>query len=257
MRARPNPCSWAAVVLVLLFASAGKAAQKQTITFPSRDGLTITADLYLAHKGEKTPFIVLFHQAGRSRGEYVEIAPRLNKLGFNCMAVDQRSGFAVNGINNATAKRAKAAGKSASYVDVLPDMRTAMRYVRKHYAAEKLIAWGSSYSAALVLKLAGDEPGLLDGVVAFSPGEYFQKFGKSSTWIQGSAAKIEKPVFITSAKGEKKIWCAIFAAIPSKKKVSYLPRTKGNHGSRALWAKFKDHEGYWKSARKFLRSNFP
>jgi hypothetical protein len=49
----------------------------QTITFQAADGLTATGDLYLT--GDKAaPFILLFHQADYSRGEYRQIAPKLN-----------------------------------------------------------------------------------------------------------------------------------------------------------------------------------
>jgi len=89
-------------VFLFLILTQSSNAQGETITFPSKDGLTITADTYITNPDNKTPFIVLFHQAGWSRGEYNEIAPKLNKLGFNCMAVDQRSGGSVNGIQNET-----------------------------------------------------------------------------------------------------------------------------------------------------------
>jgi len=73
----------------LLMATASFAsAEPETITFKSVDDLLITADRYTPHTSNSTPLIVLFHQAGSSRGEYSEIAPRLNKLGFNCIAVD-------------------------------------------------------------------------------------------------------------------------------------------------------------------------
>ena len=88
----------------------------ETITFPSADGLEITADLYLKHP-KASPMIVAFHQAGWSRGEYLEIAPRLNKAGFNVMAVDARSGGGVNGVKNETAERAKKAGKKTTYTE--------------------------------------------------------------------------------------------------------------------------------------------
>ncbi|MGY8687411.1 MAG: hypothetical protein ACKVHP_06705, partial [Verrucomicrobiales bacterium] len=87
------------------------SAQFEIVSFDSQDGLEVTADLFMAHENPETPFILLFHQAGFSRGEYREIAPRLNQLGFNCMAIDQRSGNAANGVTNETAQRAKAAGK--------------------------------------------------------------------------------------------------------------------------------------------------
>ena len=60
------------------------------------------------------------------------------------------------------------------------------------------------------------------------------------------------PVFITSAKKEHAQWRGIFAAIGTKTKASYLPKTAGNHGSRALWKKFGDNAGYWTAVEAFL-----
>ena len=67
----------------------------KTIEFPSMDNLQITADVYLT-ENKDAPFILLFHQAGWSRGAYREIGPQLNALGFNCMSIDQRSGNIVS-----------------------------------------------------------------------------------------------------------------------------------------------------------------
>ncbi len=223
----------------------------ETFTFPSADGLQITADLYAPHVDEKSPMIVLFHQAGWSRGEYKEIASRLNRLGFNCLAVDQRSGGEVNGVENETAKRASLAGKGTTYTDALPDMEAAVKFARG-LTKGPLLAWGSSYSAALVLKIVGDGTARVDGVLSFSPGEYFERMGKPADWIARSASKIDVPVFITSGRGEKRIWAAIYDAIPGGRKVSYLPVTGGNHGSRALWSEFDDSDGYWKAVTAFL-----
>jgi len=85
------------VISLLFITSVLFSANFKTITFPSHEGVTITADLYITNEDKNIPFIVLFHQAGFSRGEYREIAPKLNKLGFNCMAIDQRSGDGVIG----------------------------------------------------------------------------------------------------------------------------------------------------------------
>ncbi|MDN5210695.1 alpha/beta hydrolase [Fulvivirgaceae bacterium BMA12] len=224
---------------------------KETITIKADDGVEITADLYLAHD-KNAPFIVLFHQAGWSRGEYLEIAPKLNAMGFNCLAVDQRSGGAVNGLKNQTHLSAIELGKKTTYLDALPDMIKAINYCREHYAKGKLLIWGSSYSSSLVIKIAGDHSGLIDGALAFAPGEYFSRFGKSKNFIAQSAGRIDKPVFITSAKNEKNNWWAIYQAIPSADKVYFLPETNGNHGSRALWEKFGDHLDYWNSVKDFL-----
>jgi alpha-beta hydrolase superfamily lysophospholipase len=237
-------------------AHTGKAVAKvriETLVFPAEDGLLVTADLYQWHDDD-APFIVLFHQAGWSRGEYKEIAPKLGELGFNCLAVDQRSGKAVNEVTNETAKGAKSKKLGTSFVDALPDMRAALRLVETRYPDAKRIAWGSSYSSALVLVLAGEEPELMDAVLSFSPGEYFAKLGKGKDFVTTAASKIKQPVFITSAKSEHKSWKAIFAAIPSEAKVSFLPQSKGNHGSRALWAKHKDAGAYWSAVQTFLKT---
>ena len=66
---------------------------------------------------------------------------------------------------------------------------------------------------------------------------------------------LKQPVFITSAKDEGRAWAPIFAAIASKQKTSYLPKTAGNHGSRALWQRFSDSPGYWKATTAFLQKH--
>jgi pimeloyl-ACP methyl ester carboxylesterase len=226
--------------------------EREEVSFASMDGLPMTADLYLADTDPETPFIVLFHQAGWSRGEYREIAPRLNALGFNCLAVDLRSGGEVNGVVNETAQRALKQQLGMTYTDALPDLIGSLEFARERWAEGELIAWGSSYSSALVLKVAGDFPELVDAVLAFAPGEYFTRLGKSETWVAESAAKITCPVFITSAKAEQQSWQSIFDAIPAGKNYAYLPETAGNHGSRALWSHFDDSAGYWSAVERFL-----
>jgi len=239
---------------LLIFSSVSSAYAKGTVTFPSKDGLPITLDSYITST-DKRPLIVLFHQAGWSRGEYLEIAPKLNKLGFNAIAIDLRSGDKVNGVVNETAKRAKKAGKGTTYVDALQDIEASLEYARSLVGNKvKVIAWGSSYSAALVLKVAGDHPELANAVLAFSPGEYFKKLGKPADWVKQSARLYTRPVFITSAKSEKKRWKAIFDAIKSKKKIAFIPSSKGHHGSRALWKKYADNKEYWSAVKRFLIS---
>ena len=241
------------LLMLIVWLMPATMQESKTITFASKDGLPITADLYMAHP-KSAPLIILFHQARWSRGEYVEIAPKLNLIGFNCMAVDLRSGGEVNGIRNQTFEAAEKALKSTNYVDAYQDIEAAVEYARKYLAEGKLIIWGSSYSSALVLRYAGENPDKIDAVLSFSPGEYFRNQGKSATWISEAAAHITKPVFITSAKGEKKAWWKIYEAIPGENKTWYLPETAGNHGSRALWSKFPDSRMYWQAVEKFLNS---
>ncbi|KAA3603926.1 MAG: hypothetical protein DWQ06_05560 [Calditrichaeota bacterium] len=247
-----------AISIFVLAISQFVTAQKLNfgkITFSSEDGLEITADKYISND-LNAPFIILFHQAGWSRGEYLEIAPKLNKLGYNCLAVDQRSGNKVNEIQNETFKRAKEAGKETNFLDAYQDMKATVDYVKENFAKGQLIVWGSSYSASLVLKLASEKSDKINGVLSFAPGEYFKRFGESETFIQDSAKNIKCPVFITSAKDEKQNWIQIFDSIPTKSKQYFVPETKGNHGSRALWDKFEDSENYWSVVKAFLSKHF-
>ena len=244
--------TYLSLLLSLLLISSDQP-KEETIYFKSKDGIQIAADLYMAHD-KSAPFIVLFHQAGWSRGEYNEIAPILNGMGYNCMSVDLRSGGSVNDVKNITNQNAIKAMKETKYVNAIQDMESAINYSKENFADGKLIIWGSSYSSALSLKLAGDMSDKIDGVLAFSPGEYFVSQGKPRDFVASSAAHITDPVFITSARNEKNSWWGIYVSISSDKKEYFLPQTAGNHGSRALWQTFPDSVQYWEAVKKFLKS---
>ncbi len=234
-------------------------ATKSTIHFRSLDGLELTADLYLGHANKSAPFILLCHQAGWSRGEYLEIAPRLVQMGFNCLALDQRSGNAVNGVTNASTVAAKKKKLPTGYLDARQDIVGALKLVRKRYAKGKLLLWGSSYSSALVLEIVGRQPDLADGVLSFAPGEYFGRFGKTDHYVRDGAKKLKLPVFLTGSKGETvgQVKQIADSMKLGKKLHFFKPKTSGNHGSRALWKKFSDSKDYWAALTKFLDEYFP
>ena len=234
-------------VLILMISKVANATF-ETIKFTAKDGLEITADIYITHP-LNAPFILLFHQAGYSRGEYREIALQFNKLGFNAMALDQRSGNAINDVANQTAQQARVQNLPHQHLDALIDLEAAIAYVKKNYLKGKLIILGSSYSASLVLKIAGDTPDIADAVLAFSPAEYFS----NKMLIQQSAVNIKIPTFITSAKSEQADWQPIFNAITISQKVSFLPTTAGRHGASVLWNKTPEHPEYWDAVKSFLK----
>lgn len=220
-----------------------------TIEIESTDGLILKADVYDS-EGKNDPVILLFHQAGFSRGEYRSIAPKLNALGFTCIAIDQRSGEAVNNVINETHIQAKEKGLGTDYVDALPDLEATVKYAVKKYPSRKLILWGSSYSAALVFILGSEYKQTISGIIAYSPGEYFQYKNKK---IHDYAQAIDCPVYITSARNEFAMWKTIFEKVKSVKKVSFIPESEGIHGAKALWESTKDHAVYWKSIKTFLK----
>ncbi|MBK6444067.1 MAG: hypothetical protein IPF81_01765 [Bacteroidetes bacterium] len=157
-------------IFLLMTAAINSDAQLK-VSFPSKDSLLITADWYPI--STEMPIILLCHQNRFSRGEYNEAALRLNKFGFNCMAIDQRVGDEVNGIKNETAALAKAKGSNPVYADAEQDIIAALDYLYDKYKKE-IIVIGSSYSASLALKIAVNNPKVL-GVAVFSPGEYFEE----------------------------------------------------------------------------------
>ena len=224
------------------------AGSGSTFTFPSEDGLEVTADLYAPEGIEDRPVIVLFHQARFSRGAYCDTAPRLNALGFACIAVDQRSGDRVNGVVNETARRASAAGLGTEFEDALPDMRAALAYARSANGGAAVIGIGSSYSSSLIIKIAADNPDLVDGTLSFSPGEYFS----DRKLIQTAAANVNIPAFITSARSERNVWPVIFDAIGSQEKVSFVPESAGRHGASTLWPTTANNEETWSAVEAFL-----
>lgn len=223
---------------------------KKEIKIQSTDNVEVTGDLYLT-ASKTAPFIILFHQAGYSRGEYLETAPKFNQLGYNCLAIDQRSGNKVNNVINQTNLQAKKLELATQYADAMPDLESAIKYIHKEFNPEKLIILGSSYSATLSLILASKYPNMIDAALSFSPGEYF-KF--NDKMIKDFASEIKIPVFITSAKSEEGMWTEIFEAIPSKTKMSYVPQVESIHGSRALWEANEGFDQCWEAVKEFLKS---
>ncbi len=221
-----------------------------TINLKSSDGVNIKADLYEL-ENRTTPFIILFHQAGFSRGEYRPIAPKLNELGYSCMAIDQRSGKEVNGVINETNKDAVKKGKSTKYPDAFPDLEAALKFVKDNCPSRKIVVWGSSYSASLVFVLGQKYKEDISGIVSFSPGEYFEFENKQ---IKEYAKEIECPVWFSSAKNEHDSWKGIYDQIPGANKSYYLPESKGIHDSRGLWEITEEHEKCWESLTGFLKS---
>jgi len=127
----------------------------------------VFAHRYAAPGDSARPIVLAFHQAGADgRGEYGPMAARLLAEGWDLVAVDQRSGGDRFGGDNMTVT---AHGKSTGYCEAMPDLRAAIVAARAWRPDAPIVAWGSSYSAALVLRLAAERPDGLAGVCSFSP----------------------------------------------------------------------------------------
>lgn len=223
-----------------------KTEKKKTITFPSKDGLPITADIYKAK--DTSIRILLCHQAGYSRGEYIDTALELTKLGYSVMAIDQRSGNAVNNIKNETKLAASKKGLGVTYLDAKQDIEAAIDYIYKQNGGRKIILVGSSYSASLSLLIGVNNP-KIKAVAAFSPGEYFKGIN-----INKSISTYKKTVFVTSSLSESKNVKILIDKIDPSFSTHFIPKVKGIHGSRALWKTTDGYKDYWSSFNSFLVS---
>jgi dienelactone hydrolase len=168
--------------------------------------------------------ILMFHQAGSNAMEYEPIAKWMAEQGYSSLAVNLRSGGEQFGANNPTATQYE---KEQSYPLALEDMRAALDWAHNQ-DYENIFVWGSSYSASLAFKLASDYPGLVDAVLAFSPGEHFDDDDIVREW----ADQVIQPVLVAAAEGEEDAQLIYESAVDANFKV-YVEHEGGVHGSSA------------------------
>lgn len=232
------------LLLFIVICTSFKAQVDQII--PAPDNVLVHCKLY--ESKEANPKIMLLcHQARFSKGEYIETAPKFNKLGYTCLAIDQRSGEGVNKDINQTALMAKQLGLGTDFEDAETDIRTAIYFLYSKYN-QKITLLGSSYSSALIIKIAATEKDKVEAIISFSPGEYF----KDTTIINTSLKKLDIPIWITCAKNEIPQTETLFKGVENKRLLFFKPEKEGKHGSKALWENYKDNKEYWESLKQFL-----
>jgi dienelactone hydrolase len=235
--------------------AAADVPNPQRIVLKASDGVDVYAWRQSA-KDKSLPAILLFHQAGSNHAEYSTIAPRLAASGYHSLALDQRSGGRMWGQPNQTAS---AVAADVDYRAALPDLEAALAWPSRQGFPARSIVWGSSYSAALVFLLAAKHPSSVAAVLAFSPGEYL---GDNHS-VRDAAAKVQAPVFVTSALDPEEISAAraIAKAVPSSgmrsrgsSAVQFVPRLGGVHGSSTLRQDKnpKGAEENWHAVEQFL-----
>lgn len=224
----------------------GTEQKIQTVEFESLDSLLITANLY--EKDPSFPLIVLCHQAKFCKYEYAGIAERFNDLGFNCLAIDQRSGGPIADQRNETWLRAVEAQKPTDYLDAEQDIVAAINYGYTKYN-RPVILLGSSYSSTLCIYQAIENENV-SAVVAFSPGNYFAP--ERGDLIE-KMISFEKPFFLTAANEEMPfVRELVLGRQRNDQQVVFSPEGEGMHGARVLWPTQQDGEEYWTALEKFL-----
>jgi len=211
--------------LLLVLGAVGAQAGERLV-LQAADHVKVFGDLEASHGGN-APLVLLFHMAGSNRGEYIPIAARLNKAGYDTLAIDQRSGGSLWGRDNETVRTL---GRDGGYAGALADLEAALAWAKQNRQGP-VIAVGSSYSASLVFALAARHPGDLAGILSFSPGEYFS----DPAFVRKAAAKVTVPVFATTASssGEIEEARAILAVVPGTAKTQFEPH-EGRHGASTL-----------------------
>ncbi len=218
--------------------------QQDTVEFPSGDGLMMTAVVY--EIDSTSPVVVMCHQARMSNYEYAEIAPKLNQMGFNCIALDLRTGGTMDTHENITFNHAKEKNLPTEYLDAEQDILAGINYAYDKWH-QPVILWGSSYSAGLCLKI-GTTNDKVREIIAYSPGEYYE--GKMS--LKESIKGLNKPTYITSTEKEAASIEKIISDVPEGVVTQYFPDMKGTHGSKALWSTDQSSAAYWESITEWL-----
>lgn len=228
----------------LLLGSLSPRAQ-QTIRFTAEDGIEVTADHYVI--STQKPYLILLHQAGSSRGEYREIAPKLANLGFNCLSIDLRVGDEVNFVKNQTAIDAASKGKSVSMIDAQKDIRAAIKFVAAR-SQQPIILLGSSYSASLGL-IEATQNFKVKAVVAFSPIE----LSNENLSVKDSIHNIYVPILALSTKFEYPEMSDLLRDVRKKHLTLFKPSLgEGAQGAQALWTSNPNHKEYWMVLTQFF-----
>jgi pimeloyl-ACP methyl ester carboxylesterase len=214
----------------------------EPVTLRAGDGGAVYGTLSRHDAGRQADAILLlFHQAGASRHEYDPLVPVLTRMGYDTLAIDQRSGDGLFGGRNETVTRR---GGSADYLDALPDLEGALAWARARGYA-RIAVVGSSYSASLAIVLAARHPQDLAAVASFSPGEYFD----DKDMIRRAAAKITIPFYITTRPEEEDKVAEVLRDAHGSN-VTHYRQAVGVHGASTL-VKSREPKGYADNLRSF------
>jgi pimeloyl-ACP methyl ester carboxylesterase len=147
-------------------AETGWLAGARPLELRSADGSAVFGELH-GDVVNARALLLLFHQGGaNAHAEYASIIPRLLRNGYAALAIDARAGGSALGGTNRTMA---ALGGEPHYCEAYPDLVAALDHARSITGELPIVAWGSSYSGALVMRLASEHPDAIRAVLAFSP----------------------------------------------------------------------------------------
>ena len=234
------------ILLVFLFSSSD-IIRKHVVRFTAVDGVVITADHYFVRKS--LPYILLLHQELSSRGEFDSIAEKIVKIGYNCLAIDLRTGQKYGYIENETSRAVSEGDKPFQPMDAVKDISAATEYAW-NLSNQKIILLGSGISASLALIEAKTNE-YTKAVIALSPGEYFRPEIDMKSFL----ADYSKMTFVSCAHVEYPFIIEMFSGMEDKYKTIFKPSSgAGARGSMAYYDDNPAKDEYWLSLLLFLRS---
>jgi dienelactone hydrolase len=203
----------------------------QTVTVDSPDGVKLVGSFYEAGK-PMTPALLLLHQWQSDRHSYDEFAKKMQRAGFNVLAIDGR------GLGESTKKAdgstVSAGRMNTDVIAMIDDVGAAFDFLAKNKMVDpkRIGIVGASYGSSLALIYAANKPEV-GAVALLSPGlDYFgnmqmkpamKKYGK-------------RPVYMVAADDDSESAAAIkelppVEAIPQQIKKTYVT---GGHGTALL-----------------------
>jgi len=212
------------------------------VEFKTPDDRIVVGNLY--DIGVNKPVILLGHQAGTNKYEYADIAPKLNAMGFNALAIDLTGGGIFAAHNNETLDRGTDVSNDGQLTQrrTAQEMNAAVDYLHKIYN-QKVIVWGSSLSANFAFIVAARNENV-KAVISFSG---------LANQLSRVLPQIEIPIFMTSSREEVSRVVTLLKDLPQKKDlVHFVPKSEGDHGSKVLWNGQPYAEEYWVAVKAFL-----
>ncbi len=216
------------------------------VSFRTLDDRTVFGELY--DIGNNKPVILLLHQFGYNKYEYSDIAPKLNDMGFNALAIDLTGGGTFAGHNNETVDKGSPIDNSPEnrrkmIERIKGELEAAIDYLNKKYN-RKVIVWGSSYSANYAISITKNDN--VNAAISFSG---------LANGLSKELLKLEKPVFMTSSKEEASQIKTLLKDVPQKENlIHFIPNSEGGHGSSVLWNGQPYAAEYWEAVKAFLNN---
>lgn len=236
--------------LLLLLSSYG-FAQPQTFNVATSDEVMVTFEHHKASKAASA-VIIMMHQSGASLGEFKFTYNWLNELGVHTIAVDLRSGGAMNGVVNQTRMSARKLKKPNGILDAQQDLNAVIQWSKKTYPKLPIWLLGSSNSTILAVIGANQYPQEVEAVMLFSPGEYYDE---PAEFVAEALGKLKAPLLVSSAKNEKGTSEQMLSYKTNGEKQLYLPSVgDGEHGAKTLGNNKSDFEEYRKGVESFISS---